>query len=77
MYVCACLFLNMVLGESNDVLYFIIILLNECHSQNIIIIIIMVTLLLECLHNSVRLRAHLSLKHYSLLLKYNSSSVFS
>ena len=51
----------MVLGESNDVLYFIIILLNECYSQNTYNH--MVTLLLECLLNGVRLRACLPLKH--------------
>ena len=63
----------MVLGESNDVLYSVIILLNECYSLNTYNH--MITLLLECLHNGVRLRPCFSLKHYCLSLKYNSSSV--
>ena len=69
----------MVLGESKDVLNSIVILLNEyltkTHYNNH-----NVTLLSECFHNGVRLRVcllDLFKKHYSSLLKYNSSWVFS
>ena len=53
-----CLFISyLILGGSNDVFYFIVILLNEYLTKTHIIIIMSLSLLSKCSHNGVRLRA--------------------
>ena len=77
-----CMFISyLILGGSNDVFYFIVILLNEYLTKTHIIIIMSLYCLNVCITPyGVRLRACLLdrfKKHYSSLLKYNYSWDFS